>query len=297
VHEKNPTSFHLVKRQIPPGDTRCLPCLSWIMAQPKTIRALERAIQVLNVLQTQMMASLHELHIATGLPKPTVLRILVTLERSGVISRRLMDGQYRLRSLGSIAPRLRKFDNIADVAAPVMHRLCGKVLWPSELMVPAGDQMEKIETSRTLSAFPIRPEMGGSIPWLLSGVGRAYLAFCPRAERDRLLARLRRTGRPIDRLSHEPEYFARILRETRERGFGTRDTTFTGGTLLLPTLDDGLAAIAVPLAKGDRVHGAINIIFMRKAVTVEEMALRHLVDLQDAAQEIVDLLSYGQRQN
>jgi IclR family transcriptional regulator, mhp operon transcriptional activator len=263
------------------------------MAHPKTIRALERAIQVLNVLQTRMMASLHELHIATGLPKPTVLRILVTLERSGVVSRRLMDGQYRLRSLGSIAPRLRKFDSIADVAAPVLHRLCGKVLWPSELMVPAGNQMEKIETSRPLSAFPIRPEMGGAIPWLLSGVGRAYLAFCPRAERDRLLAQLRRTGRPFDRLAHEPERFARILQETRERGFGTRDATFAGGTLVAPSLDDGLAAIAVPLAMGNRVYGAINIIFIRKALTVEEMASRHLVDLQDAAREIVGSLSSG----
>jgi len=51
--------------------------------------------------------------------------------------------------------------------------------------------------------------------------------------------------------------------------------------------DDALAAIAVPLWDGRRVHGSINILWIRTAFTVEDFAARHLPDLQDAAHEIV----------
>jgi len=50
---------------------------------------------------------------------------------------------------------------------------------------------------------------------------------------------------------------------------------------------DQLAGIAVPLAQGQRVHGSINILWVRRAMTVEEMVAHHLADLQSAAAEIV----------
>jgi hypothetical protein len=54
--------------------------------------------------------------------------------------------------------RLRKrdrHDRVAEAAAPVLFRLCEKVKWPSDLFVPAGDCMEKRETSRPYSPFTI----------------------------------------------------------------------------------------------------------------------------------------------
>ena len=39
-----------------------------------------------------------------------------------------------------------------------------------------------------------------------------------------------------------------------------------------------------------RVHGSINILWIRTAFTVEQFAAKHLTDLQDAAREIVDSL-------
>lgn len=81
------------------------------------------------------------------------------------------------------------------------------------------------------------------------------------------------------------------MRETRKRGYGTRDAAFTGGTLGRDPQDDGLAAIAVPLVDGSRVHGAINILFIRSAHTTEEVAARHLYDLQAAARKIVSNLT------
>jgi IclR family mhp operon transcriptional activator len=124
----------------------------------------------------------------------------------------------------------------------------------------------------------------------MTGVGRAYLAYCPDNERDQILQRLRLTKRPEDRLAHEPKRLDRILAETRERGYGTRDPGFTGGGYGQAPYDDGLAAIVVPLRDGRRVHGSINILWIRTAFTVGEFAARHLADLNAAAAEIVQSL-------
>jgi IclR family mhp operon transcriptional activator len=240
------------------------------------------------------MSSLNDIHIATRISKPSLLRILNTLERAGLVSRRLADGHYRISALTREARKRDRYDGVAEAAAPVLDRLCQKVLWPSDLLVPAGDHMERRETSQAQSPFFRRPSqrnrVGQPVGWLLTGVGRAYLAFCPDEEREAILRRLRRSDKPEDRLAREPKRLDKILTETRQRGYGTRDTIFVGGNYGGPPQDDGLAAIAVPLLDRMRVHGSINILWIRTAFSVEEFAVRHLADLQAAAAEIVESL-------
>jgi IclR family transcriptional regulator, mhp operon transcriptional activator len=55
-------------------------------------------------------------------------------------------------------------------------------------------------------------------------------------------------------------------------------------------MNDGLPAIAVPLLDRERVHGSINILWIKTAFTIEEFVSRHLSDLQGAANEIVSAL-------
>jgi IclR family transcriptional regulator, mhp operon transcriptional activator len=91
-------------------------------------------------------------------------------------------------------------------------------------MVPAGDHMEIRETSRTRSPILLQQErIGLQVDWLLTAVGRAYLAFCPANERQRVINMLRSSPRLEDRLAREPERLNAILAETRARGYGTRD--------------------------------------------------------------------------
>jgi IclR family mhp operon transcriptional activator len=237
-------------------------------------------------------SSLHELHTLTRISKPSLLRILHTLARSAVITRRLADGRYRIGSNLSQTPSRREHgDRIAEAAAPVLERLCQRASWPSDLMVPSGDHMEIRETTRTRSPFLLEQErIGWRVNWLLSGVGRAYLAFCPAKERQRVVSLLRSSSRPEDRLAREPERLNAILAEVRARGYGTRDPIHVGGHYGEPPHADGLLAIAVPLRDGGRVIGAINMLWLRPAFTVEAFAAMHLSDLQAAAQEIVGSL-------
>jgi IclR family mhp operon transcriptional activator len=264
------------------------------MQRGQTIRALERGLQVLQALQASSIASLHDIHLATRISKPSLLRILRTLEKSGFVSRRLADGHYRISSLTGMARKRDRHARVAEAAAPVLDRLCQKVRWPSDLMVPAGGHMERRETSQASSPFSLntaqRTRVGQPVGWLLSGVGRAYLAFCPEREREAILQLLRKSSRPEDQLARQPDRLNRILAETRARGFATRDPSFTGGNYGGLPMDDGLQAIAVPLLDRTKVHGSINILWIKAAFTVDEFAARHLDDLRSAATEIVESL-------
>ena len=124
------------------------------MTETETIRGLERGLQVLQFLQTHPIASLGQLHAGTKLSKPSLLRILYTLERNGLVARRLGDGCYRLSAkLTRMAPRRARYDRVAEAAAPVLDHLCREISWPSDLLVPAGDHMQIAETSQTQKSF------------------------------------------------------------------------------------------------------------------------------------------------
>jgi len=265
------------------------------MQGSETIRGLERGLQVLQALQISPIVSLNDLHLTTHISKPSLLRVLQTLEKFGLVSRRLADGHYRLSAFGRPARKRDRYARVAEAAAPVLDQLCQKVRWPSDLLVPAGAHMERRETSRAQSPFQVGPRavmnhVGQPVGWLLTGVGRAYLAFCPDKERDGILQKLRKSEAPEDRLARDPKRLDRILSQTRDRGYGTRDATFVGGNYRHVPFDDGLAAIAVPLLDRNRVHGSINILWIRTAFTVDQFAARHLPDLQAAAREIVHSL-------
>lgn len=260
------------------------------MSASGTIRSLERGIQVLQTLQESPISSLHDLYEKTGISKPALLRILQTLENSGFVARRLADGHYRISSnVTKLARKRDQYEAVAEAAAPVLDRLCQNVSWPSDLMVPAGDHMEVRESSRVRTPFSIyflNHRIGTPVNWLLTAVGRAYLAFCPDKERERILARLRHSDAPENRMARDVRRFERILAETRQMGYATRDPSFAGGYYGRPFPDD-LAGIAVPLLDRGRVHGVINIIWVKAARSVEDMVRDHLADLQAAAAQIV----------
>ncbi|TMJ92612.1 MAG: hypothetical protein E6G77_25305 [Alphaproteobacteria bacterium] len=102
------------------------------MGRLETIRGLERGLLVLQALETNPIASLHEIHLATRISKPSLLRILNTLERAGYVSRRLVDGHYRISSFARVGRKRDRYDRVAEAAAPVLDRLCQKVRWPSD---------------------------------------------------------------------------------------------------------------------------------------------------------------------
>ena len=257
----------------------------------KTIRSLERGLQVLTILEALGPASLKQIYQASGLPRPTLLRILRTLEGTSLVRRGTGDGLYRNSfRLQNMVSKLDEGDRLAEVAAPVLNRLCAKFSWPVDLAVlnPDGPHMELRETSRPNSPFLINlDQIGFQINIPLSAVGRAYIAFCGEEERLELLERIRKSEDPQNKSARNKSAFEDILQSIHKQGYAVRDPSFGGGQRALRSLyDDGLQAIAVPIRDGETVYGTIALQWIRKAAPVEQMVSDYLSDIQDAAEEI-----------
>ena len=250
----------------------------------ETMRGLERGLMVLRTLQDAAALSLADSHRSTSLPKPSLLRVLATLQAHGMVSRSVGDGLYRFRSSG--APRVpQRHQRLAEAAGPHLVRLQEKVLWPSDLAVRRGRQMEIIETNRGLSGLQLaRDRLGDRVEMSGTAMGRAYLAFCPAPERERLIAELRRHDRgpmgPLDLPRLEA-----AIRQARTRGYAVRDPQQSGWQRL-GRGDDGLDAIAVPILDGNTVPGCLNLLWPRRFRLVGEIARLHLEDLQATARAI-----------
>ena len=261
----------------------------------KTNNALERGLDVLRKLDERHGQSLAELHAATGIPKPSLLRILDTLEASGFAWRAIGDGRYRRRFALILRPSLAdELLAIGEIAAPFLEALRRKVIWPSDVLVFRDFRMELVETSRRQSTLGVAMyPLGYRVEMFLSAPGRAWLAFCSDAERETVLA---------DAALHPPMLqrsrdllrggLADILDETRRLGYASRDPLFGGADDKdISVIDDRLDAIAVPLMAGGRVLATMNLVWPRKYRLKEQIVREHLADLQETAASIAAAFS------
>jgi IclR family mhp operon transcriptional activator len=257
--------------------------------QVKPIQALARGLQVLRLLQEMRAASLHDLHLATGLPKSTLTRILYTCHQQGLVWQRLADGAF----LPSHAPQRRAppddADWLAEIASPVLEQLCATVCWPSVMSVPRLDYMEVVETNSRRAYFDELPErpVNFRANMLRSASGRAYLAYCPEQERQAVLRRLREREIAGHELAHDPGAIRRIIETTRRRGYSVRAADFGGDyARTRDEVDDGRNSIAMPIIANGQVLACVNLTWRLTVMTVRQIAQQHLADLRAAVTAI-----------
>jgi IclR family mhp operon transcriptional activator len=253
------------------------------------VESLGRGLQVLQVLQEVRAASLHDLHLATGIPKPTLTRILKTADQHGLVWQRMVDGAFLPSH--TLQRRAETDDDawLVEIGSPVLEELSSRVRWPSVLSVPRLDYMETLETNSSRTYFdglPPRPH-GFRVNMLGSASGRAYLSFCPEQEFEAVLARLRHREGAAYRLAHDEAAVRRLVATTRQRGYSTRAPDF-GGDHDRPRseVDDGRESIAMPIRLDGRVVGCINLTWWRQVVSLTGIVQLHLEDLQNAVRTV-----------
>lgn len=238
---------------------------------------------VLECIRNGESLTLNDLHAHTKLSRATLLRALKTLETAGWIQSGYEDGAYGPGPKMFTAPRKRSNRRLfTDLAVRILNELGKEVVWPSDVGVCRGQSMMILESSRGNSPFVINRKAIGRRPRLLkSAMGRVYLAYCPQDERERLLERLRSSTHPDDRIASMRSLVARILRDTRERGYGVREPGYWA-----EADDDGaeVSSIAVPVMVGPSVLACISLLWVTGASTVEDFANANLKALQSAAE-------------
>jgi IclR family mhp operon transcriptional activator len=258
------------------------------MTGVKTIRALARGLDVMRSLENNGPAALHELAARTGLSKPTLLRVLTTLENEGYVRRGIGDRLYH-RTVRSV----RRTEGgwkavIAEVAAPVLDQLCNVVLWPSDLGIYENGVIHVQETTRRLSPFLLNPDvLRADIHVLPSAMGRAVLAWSGPERRGTILRTLAGAGRRDDELARNSKAIDELVNETLTRGYATR----MRGYYISHRREADVSAIALPITiKGEAV-GSVNLAWVSSALSEEEFAARYLDKLAAAARDINDALA------
>lgn len=252
------------------------------------VRGLARGLQVLRALNAMEdgHATSQQLADLTGLHRTTVRRLLETLMEEGFVRRSTSDDSFRLTlAVRSLSEGFTDTERIATVAPPIMGQLLQRVAWPSDLTTPDGDAMIIRETTHRFSRLSFhRAMVGRRLPMLLTAAGRAYFAMCPDEEREDILELLR-SGAGGD----EQQAFARndalvrkLIRRVRDDGFGSNHGDWTAQAKI--------GAVAVAISADERVIASLNVIFLSRAVRLEDAVHRYVPELQKAALDIAEAL-------
>ena len=215
-----------------------------------TVQAVERALAILAKLGhcPQGMGAA-DLAREVDLPRPTVIRLLNTMEQSQAVERVADDGRYRLgESILYLATAVSFSRQLVLIARPFLQELAQQTGETVYLSLPDGYQTHYIEQIN--SQYHIQPIdwIGSRAPLHLVADGKVFLAHWS----DEALARY--GERPLASYASQSITSLKILRrqlaQVKQQGFASTRDEF----------EEGLVAFAAPVLNGEgRVVTAVTV--------------------------------------
>lgn len=166
-----------------------------------TVVALERGIAVLHCFLHGPTALSHgDIVRRTGIPKPTVTRLVATLMVRGYL-RQIRGERYTLGPcVTSLARAFLSGLDVRETARPFMTELADRFNASTYLAVRDQAEMVVIEACRSRSTMLLsRLDVGSRVPLTISALGRAYLASLDGPGRSALLRQAAGPRRSIER--------------------------------------------------------------------------------------------------
>ncbi|GAA1443430.1 allantoin degradation transcriptional regulator AllR [Nocardiopsis tropica] len=200
------------------------------------VQSLDRAFSLLEIMaEAGGETSLSQLAESSGLPLPTIHRIIRTLVGNGYV-RQLPSRRYalgpRLIGLGDKASQM-----LGTWARPHLAQLVEDLGETANLAMLDGDKVIYVAQVPSPHAMRMFTEVGRRVLPHSAGVGKALLS---QLSDEEALATVRRTGMPAatDRTITEPERFVTELHRVRDQGFAIDDGE----------QEIGVRCVAVPVA-------------------------------------------------
>ncbi len=233
-------------------------------------------------------ASISELAVATRIPRPTIYRILETLQDQGFVTRSSTGDCWRATlKTKSLSSGFREEDWVAQHAVPHMIRLGKTILWPLDLVTFQDFEMVVRESTHSISPFSIdHGVVGQSLPLLETSGGRCYLAFCSDSERKLILDGIKKTNRLKSGYLQSTTNLNFMLGQIRELGMGFRTEGFRKHTM----------SLSAPIWAEDRVIACLTLIWIASAMSFETALKEHSANLLDSAARISGEISSRQAQ-
>ncbi|CAN5259408.1 IclR family transcriptional regulator [soil metagenome] len=154
--------------------------------------ALARGIGIIQCFSaTRRELSARELMELTGLPKPTLFRLLDTLCDSGLLrysqrSARFVAGVGLLKAAAPVLARMA----VRQFARPLMEDLADHIQGQIQLMVGHRQQLTYVDLIQGTGSKVFRPEIGTAGSIARTASGRAYLLGCEAQEREAFMGNL-----------------------------------------------------------------------------------------------------------
>lgn len=242
------------------------------------LKSALRTLDVLIVLNRSGTMPLRELHRATGIPKPTLIRILETLVLAGLVAKAPSNQGYKVTSkITMLSTGLEGAPRIVALAARHVDPLAKRIRWPISVATLDIDAMVvRYSTIPSSSLGYLHASFERRLSLVGRAAGRAYLAFCSKPERRHLLGLLQRSSADEDRPSRDRRTVARIVRETRANGFAACASSASPPT----------STIAVPISSGDNVLATLGATYLSQSVKLQRAADEFVPLLQSAARQI-----------
>jgi len=245
------------------------------------VRAVERAMQILQELNLQPYTSIARLHARTSLPKPTLVRILKTLEEAGYVENDQRLGGYQVTAqVSSLSSGFHKEPMVVEAGRAWAIAVTRKHQWPVSISLLDRDAVVvRFSTVPDSSMSPFHATVNMRLPLITRGMGLAYFAFTQPEEFELIVDMLRNSKDPENAMAHHPRELMRLVNHVREVGYATR------ARHVEPTNSN---TIAVPILNADgRVMASLGLTYFSSAFKSQAEACdRYAPILKSAASEI-----------
>ncbi len=235
-------------------------------------QVLLRGLAVLEALNQRPISSLGQIAAATGLAKPTLVRVLTILALKEYAERLPNRRGYRLGGrVRALSAGYRTSASVVALAQPLMARFTASHQWPLAIATLDGNAMRLEASTQQDTAFAAAADRGRlarRMPLLTSALGMAYLAFCPEGERGTLLDMVC----PADERDGLVHQLSAIVAQ--------------GYAISPPLPGEQAIGFAVPILSAGAVLGCITLRYFGRALSEDQVAARYLRPLQTMASVI-----------
>ncbi|AGL14334.1 IclR family transcriptional regulator C-terminal domain-containing protein [Actinoplanes sp. N902-109] len=250
-------------------------------AGPDFIEALARGLDVLRSFgpggygSGRRAATLSEIAAGTGLARPTVRRILLTLTELGYVRAEERGFALTPRVLELGMAYVHSLD-MWDVARPHMERLVAQTGESTSMAQLDGSDIVYVARVAVPKIVTLAVTIGTRFPAVATSMGKVLLAALEPAELDAVLAQPGRSGIEA-RVRPGRDELDRSLREVRARGWALADQD----------LALGIRSIATGVRNGDgKVVAALNVTVHAAETPVDKLTGVYLPPLLHAAADI-----------
>ncbi len=199
---------------------------------------------------------------AVGLPKPTVLRILATLEYAGLVSREPDSKRYAFADrINGFAGRVLLTSPVRSPRHAILEELVEQVGETCNLSIPAGSYVQYLD--RVEVPWPVQVKFGPGtrVPLHASASGKIFLSHMSKRGRERFLSQVPLIAHTPNTVT-EPGRIAADLASVRENGYAIDNGEFLRG----------ISCVAVPVRNADnKVVAAVAVSAPGARASVSQM--------------------------